>query len=484
MANNPQNRGGEFAIFPFLGMTGLQRKNDVAWPSIDHYPTWLCNQVDQFLKSAHLAASTIATKWREHKGAPSRNCAPSSPPSPPHHFPTRHTTRRQAVAALTGGYATVKLDGTNVGKDSDGIMYGRRWTIPAGTESYQKTPLHDVYAADVGAVREAVCAALTAAPVATATAGEMEREAAALAACRFVVYGELMCNAGLYDYAATGLAGAWLAFGVVAQFSDEGAARAFAVSAARAGFEASFRPREEDDDCGGAAAAPGTAAWKVLLCGNPRLRSIFRGAGLKVPEAVCDEGASLVERGAAFMVAERGEGVVVTLPGAGKDGGPILRKWKIGKEVQLSSRHAMLKTKVALEADAAATVLLESSASAVPLMWDILERTGGGERAERAPKAKKKGGTAARAPAITDPGPVADALASALTKYDSLESYFVAAGSGAAVVALLAGELGDEICTDLGYVAGSKEAARVRSGLKHFVGSQFGAWKSTQRQHK
>ena len=38
-------------------------------------------------------------------------------------------------------YATVKYDGTNVGRDETGFMYGRNKTIKAGTKSYQKTPL-------------------------------------------------------------------------------------------------------------------------------------------------------------------------------------------------------------------------------------------------------------------------------------------------------------------------------------------------------
>lgn len=38
-------------------------------------------------------------------------------------------------------FATVKYDGTNVGIDSDGLMYGRRKVIPKTTKAYQKTKL-------------------------------------------------------------------------------------------------------------------------------------------------------------------------------------------------------------------------------------------------------------------------------------------------------------------------------------------------------
>jgi hypothetical protein len=33
-------------------------------------------------------------------------------------------------------YASVKYDGTNVGRDETGLMYGRNKTIKAGTGSY------------------------------------------------------------------------------------------------------------------------------------------------------------------------------------------------------------------------------------------------------------------------------------------------------------------------------------------------------------
>lgn len=37
--------------------------------------------------------------------------------------------------------ATQKYDGTNVGKDEHGVMYGRNLLIPDKTNSYQSTPI-------------------------------------------------------------------------------------------------------------------------------------------------------------------------------------------------------------------------------------------------------------------------------------------------------------------------------------------------------
>ena len=466
----------------------MERKNDVEWPAIDHYPTWLCDKVQRFLRSAHAAASTIARAWRLQRGIPAlvTDEPAARLPSP------RHCVyRRDAIAALSGGTATAKLDGTNVGKGVDGTLYGRRWVIAEGTETYQKVPLGSVRAADVLAVRDAVAGALREA------GGAAEAEALGAGACRFVVYGELMCNPGLYDYSEAGLAGAWLAFGVVVVLQER-EARAFAAAAARAGFGASLREREAGDE----AAMP----LKVLLCGTHKLHALFCTAGLLVPEEVAGPAepsapapaepasapapASLVHRASAFMEAERGEGVVVALHDA-RRGCAMLRKWKIGREVQHSSRAALQRAMAALEANgAAAEVLLGPElASVVPRMWAILEHTGGGQLVKVPKKPKQQGGGAAGAPRpppvlLTDPGPVADALQSALTKYDALESYFASASDASAMVQLLAGELSDEICKDLGYKEGTKQAAVVQSGTKRFVGMEFGAWKKKKKKKK
>ena len=38
-------------------------------------------------------------------------------------------------------YASVKYDGTNIGRDETGLMFGRNKTIKAGTTLYQRAPL-------------------------------------------------------------------------------------------------------------------------------------------------------------------------------------------------------------------------------------------------------------------------------------------------------------------------------------------------------
>lgn len=86
--------------------------------------------------------------------------------------------------------ASQKYDGTNVGKDEFDVMYGRNQTIAATTASYQKTPLDGVKVLNVKAIKNAVCQ----------IGGVDETNIAC-----FNVYGELMCNSGLYNYTTSKL---------------------------------------------------------------------------------------------------------------------------------------------------------------------------------------------------------------------------------------------------------------------------------------
>jgi len=72
-----------------------------------------------------------------------------------------------------------------VGKDESGVMYGRNLLIPGNVQSYQKTPLTYVKNIDVAAVK---------ADLLNITGIEEEEMSC------FNLYGELMCNKGLYDY--------------------------------------------------------------------------------------------------------------------------------------------------------------------------------------------------------------------------------------------------------------------------------------------
>ena len=82
--------------------------------------------------------------------------------------------------------ASFKIDGTNVGKDAEGNIYGRNQMVRPDADSYQKTNLGAVKDCDVGMVFEKVI-----------SAADLKREDIE----HFVLYGELVCNKTIYDYA-------------------------------------------------------------------------------------------------------------------------------------------------------------------------------------------------------------------------------------------------------------------------------------------
>lgn len=101
-------------------------------------------------------------------------------------------------------YATIKLDGTNVGMDNTGLLFGRNTAIPAG-QSYMKTPIHELtkgYGAKVQMVFEEL-QKVTTSPL-----------------FKCMVYGELMFQQK-HDYADSAIFKKWFCFGVVLQPNNQ-----------------------------------------------------------------------------------------------------------------------------------------------------------------------------------------------------------------------------------------------------------------------
>lgn len=150
--------------------------------------------------------------------------------------------------------ASVKYDGTNFGKDEEKTLYGRNFTVAEEQASYQHTHLAFLRKEgelDVGKAKSALEA-------------ELEREANAdglvsLEVAKLVVYGELMCNASLYDYDAKRLNGKWLAFGALADFLV--AHEADSVGAEQSGETQATDGNESEE---GTAAATDAAADALL----------------------------------------------------------------------------------------------------------------------------------------------------------------------------------------------------------------------------
>ena len=85
--------------------------------------------------------------------------------------------------------ATVKLDGTNVGKESGGGLVGRRLRISSTETSYCRTPLTPLGDVDARAVEVALISELSPSTAASLQPGQC------------TVYGELLCK-DLYHFRA------------------------------------------------------------------------------------------------------------------------------------------------------------------------------------------------------------------------------------------------------------------------------------------
>ena len=96
-------------------------------------------------------------------------------------------------------FATEKLDGTNVGKDECGQMYGRRCLIGKESTLYLKTSLMKVKQADIVKLKMILC---------------KEVDIREQNIQKVLVYGELMCNT-IYDYKERDLVGDWRVFGAM-----------------------------------------------------------------------------------------------------------------------------------------------------------------------------------------------------------------------------------------------------------------------------
>jgi hypothetical protein len=195
------------------------------WPKINNVSQSVEAHTRQFLDTASLAADVIAFAWtaasRRRAGRGS-NAAPTLPaPAPPS---PRHALLAQRALEWRGNVshghieasrefhdyfvrrpiaATEKYDGTNVGVTEDGLVLGRRLTIPPDCDKYQSTSLAEVRRALSQVAR--VKAALLPPPVIEAVASRLH--------C--TVYGELMCNSSRFDYAKRHLGAAFCVFGVM-----------------------------------------------------------------------------------------------------------------------------------------------------------------------------------------------------------------------------------------------------------------------------
>ena len=220
----------------------------------------------------------------------------------------RGKNERNKLFHETLAFAVEKVDGTNVSKDDEGEMYGRRQVIQ--TDSYQKTSLHNVKAADIKLVKTKLCEKISL----------METLVKNL-----IVYGELVCTEK-YDYPQRKLRGSWLVFGAVVRANHGRDADFILLKLREHGFEVAH------EDWG-----------RVRIFANPTFFKLVQECNLETPR-VKGEDCSLfdiVQTNHKDMETGKLEGIVITLTIPGRQ--PLIYKWKGAQEEQPSVERALIK---------------------------------------------------------------------------------------------------------------------------------------------
>jgi len=414
-----------------------EERNTLAWPSIEQLPREIASRINRFLAVSDVAATTIQ---RAH--------------------------RRQAQlgqADYRGGYrsrlhrwlleepveTSEKYDGTNVGKLRDGKLLGRRLVIDAAATSYQRCELGKLRSLGTDQMLDEV----------VAIGGSLTVRRAAL-------YGELLCNAGLYSYATSGVAKSWQAFGALIEFAD--ASGASATRYAKAATALGLITNRCDETT-------------VRVCNSRTFGEIAQRHDVPVvPTTHHLSMSAALSRNAEWMVGEHGEGLVLSV--ASGESRASLFKWKISREPQPVAVDSLTGLIEALGrgADGKACLLdaqihrMVRQLHTVATHKDSTVAKAAASSSAKQPKPAK--------PAAVNAEAVSTAIASALTKFDAFEAYFDTHGQPG--VATLAERLTAEVLADTelplpseGDTAREAAVREVATAVKRTVGQAFGAWK-------
>jgi len=249
-----------------------------------------------------------------------------------------------------------------VGKDEFGVMYGRNQTIPNTTKSYQKTPLDFVQKIDAKAVKADV--------LKQTGIGEDS------ITC-FNLYGELMCNKGLYNYSTDKLDGTHQLFGAMLKPANKDAAKEIVEKLGAAKYackikggdddeeeDAGEEGKEEDENCN----------IKICLYMNQAFKDLIMNHGYPIVPLVGGQYASfydLVMDNFDWMKNGNGEGLVLVSPADGPN--CRVSKWKIGHEASGDNLGSINRILMAIDDDAENKLFGENTEKAKELLGKMLE---------------------------------------------------------------------------------------------------------------
>jgi hypothetical protein len=434
--------------------------NPYPWPSITNFSYEVDDQIRSFLTHAAEASSFLAKSFyyyvkKSISFTDYTKCVQEYKSSRAQVKSMKYSKELHDFFCQIPSVATEKFDGTNIGITSDGLVLGRRHIVLPDLQSYQKTSLEPVKLAlpAVSKVKEKLMQLLP---------QSVDTPLDGVHTIHCTIYGELMCNKHLFDYSARNLAGGFETFGVMLRCLDSNVPKWFDSNFVdvlrKNGYcAAGCWPNDEttngetknkEDDAKDELQCP---TIKVFMC--TKLIHLFQDVQLSSP-SMKFEGTlvDMIQHLSTWMNNGDGEGVVITVAGGRSD----LKKWKSATEFQgrtpdllkelcdyfetlnqkqESHRQQLLDARIVQMVHTMYTVSISdcNGRSAVAMEQKRIAR-----KKEQLDKPKVQ-----RQNAIPEEV-LRDALTSALTKYDSIDTWIKRDGKDAVIA-----ELFKEVCEDL-----------------------------------
>jgi len=234
-------------------------------------------------------------------------------------------------------FVSVKY-GTNVAIDTEGLMYGRNKTIPSKTKSYQKTSLDYVRKIDSNLVLNEIL------DVTGIKAETIEK---------FLVYGELMCNKGLFGYSQDKLDGTFPIFGAIFVAKNQKDHEEIYAKLKEFGFNAGVKLAYESEgsEDGNQGDSDSSFNDQLYISMNKNFKDILDKLKYPVVPALSVDGSfyDCVVSNYEWMVEGNGEGLIISSSMFGDK--KVVSKWKIGAEANGSNLDALGEIQDLIEAD-------------------------------------------------------------------------------------------------------------------------------------
>ena len=334
-------------------------------------------------------------------------------------------------------HANIKYDGTNLALSHEGRMYGRRQEVV--NPSYQKCSVAELRGAhDISAVAKEL------------VQDQME------SVLRFFVYGELVIN-NMYDYNDLNIFKTWLAFGVCMDIRGVEEAQALYDRLIAEGYRMNSFPQISE----------GTSSIKLTILLNHKLRDLLKSHQIPVADSLFSDGTlyEMVTQCGTWMKEGRGEGLVCVGPS-------FQRKWKIGLEAQPSVFEELQSC---LETLSAWEDIDPRIVEAGQVMMDVKKSSlMMGKHVE--PKKKKKSKVKTAPASVFDASQLEAAIDSALTKYDSLETFF-AEDRMKEISTLVIGEAEHDLMPLTTEENAANAKKEICDAVRKFIGRKYGQWK-------